>query len=69
MGGVLPAPTPVPSGVQTASVDSAGSGISSLGATSSDTMRRGQALFPNDPIFRTFKRGGDVRSGIGGLFR
>ena len=68
-GGVLPAPTPVPSGVQTASVDSAGSGISSLGATTSETMRRGQALFPNDPIFRTFKRGGDVRSGIGGLFR
>jgi len=63
-GGVLPAPSPVPSGVQTGSVDSAGSG-----ATSSDTMRRGQALFPNDPIFRTFKRGGDVRSGIGGLFR
>jgi len=63
-GGVLPAPAPVPSGVQTASVDSAGSG-----STSSETMRRGQALFPNDPIFRTFKRGGDVRSGIGGLFR
>ena len=62
--GVLPAPAPVPSGVQTASVDSAGSG-----STSSETMRRGQALFPNDPIFRTFKRGGDVRSGIGALFR
>ena len=36
---------------------------------SSETMQRGQALFPNDPIFRAFKRGGDVKAGIGGLFR
>jgi len=36
---------------------------------SSEIMQRGQALFPNDPIFRAFKRGGEIRSGIGGLFR
>ena len=36
---------------------------------SSETMQRGQALFPNDPIFRAFKRGGDVKAGIGGLLR
>jgi hypothetical protein len=59
--GVLPAPAPVPSGVQTASVDSAGSGISSI------DINKARQLFPNDITFAA--RGGEMRSGIGGLFR
>jgi len=57
----LPAGTAAPSGVQTASVDSAGSGIGSI------DINKARQLFPNDITFAA--RGGEMRSGIGGLFR
>ena len=67
--GVLPAPAPVPSGVQTASVDSAGSGSQrpQSGGISSIDINKARQLFPNDITFAA--RGGEMRSGIGGLFR
>jgi hypothetical protein len=67
--GVLPAPSPVPSGVQTASVDSAGSGSQrpQSGGISSIDINKARQLFPNDITFAA--RGGEMRSGIGGLFR
>ena len=57
----LPAGTAASSGVQTASVDSAGSGISSI------DINKARQIFPNDITFAA--RGGEIRSGIGGLFR
>ena len=67
--GVLPSPAPVPSGVQTASVDSAGSGSQrpQSGGISSIDINKARQLFPNDITFAA--RGGEMRSGIGGLFR
>jgi len=67
--GVLPAPAPVPSGVQTASVDSAGSGSQrpQSGGIGSIDINKARQLFPNDITFAA--RGGEMRSGIGGLFR
>ncbi len=65
----LPAGTAAPSGVQTASVDPAGSAAQrpQSGGISSIDINKARQLFPNDITFAA--RGGEMRSGIGGLFR
>ena len=73
--GVLPAPAPVPSGVQTASVDSAGSGsqrpqsIAASSGISKIDPQRARAFFDSPGEITFAARGGEMRSGIGGLFR
>ena len=73
--GVLPAPAPVPSGVQTASVDSAGSGsqrpqsIAASSGISKIDPERARAFFDSPGEITFAARGGEMRSGIGGLFR
>ena len=61
--------TAAPSGVQTASVDPAGSAAQrpQSGGISSIDINKARQLFPNDITFAA--RGGEMRSGIGGLFR
>jgi len=61
--------TAAPSGVQTASVDPAGSAAQrpQSGGISSIDINKARQLFPNDITFAA--RGGEIRSGIGGLFR
>jgi hypothetical protein len=59
----LPAGTAAPSGVQTASVDPAGSGISQI------DPERARAFFDSPGEITFAARGGEMRSGIGGLFR
>jgi hypothetical protein len=70
----LPAGTAAPSGVQTASVDPAGSAAqrpqsiaASGGISSIDPERAKLAFGPFDIL--TARNGGEIRSGIGGLFR